>query len=153
MSIMWIDKSPACKYREFVCNFCQRLGHLERVCRNKQKGKKITKRVHTLQLKHVTQRQQRKPGPTKYRIFFCFYPYKAYSFYCYQLVNTTRLLSFFFFFIITLNLLENIQWISSIHETIGKTLIVLFRSGVCLSSECNKLAIDEEQRKIDSFTV
>ena len=32
-----------CKYRGFTCNFCKRVGHLERVCRQKAEGKRTSK--------------------------------------------------------------------------------------------------------------
>lgn len=36
-----------CKYREFVCNFCKKHGHLERVCKQKDK-QNLTKHISTI---------------------------------------------------------------------------------------------------------
>ncbi|CAF4401609.1 unnamed protein product [Rotaria magnacalcarata] len=37
-----------CKYREFICNFCKRSGHLERVCRQRNKKQNSTKHITTI---------------------------------------------------------------------------------------------------------
>lgn len=37
-----------CKFRQYICNFCKREGHLERVCRQKKLDKTTTKHVTTL---------------------------------------------------------------------------------------------------------
>jgi transposase InsO family protein len=55
-----IDKQPCdscgsdkhlrstCKYRDFICNFCKRIGHLEKVCRRKKNDKSSTKHITTI---------------------------------------------------------------------------------------------------------
>ncbi|CAF1667312.1 unnamed protein product, partial [Adineta ricciae] len=44
-----------CKYRTYVCNFCKRTGHLEKVCLKKKNGKNMPKRNQsTHQLKRVS---------------------------------------------------------------------------------------------------
>ncbi|CAF3487193.1 unnamed protein product, partial [Rotaria socialis] len=37
-----------CKYREFICNFCKRSGHLERICRQRNEKQNSTKHITTI---------------------------------------------------------------------------------------------------------
>ena len=42
-----------CKYREFTCNCCHRMGHLERICRSKEEEKKQQMKTQTFRVKHI----------------------------------------------------------------------------------------------------
>ena len=48
-----------CKYRKFSCNFCNRTGHLERVCRNKREEKNMVRNIQSyVRLNHIMEQNK-----------------------------------------------------------------------------------------------
>lgn len=53
------------RFKEAVCHFCKRRGHIERVCRDQKSGRATTNKIETVHVNHVNETEAHKDTSTR----------------------------------------------------------------------------------------